>query len=107
MYDFIHIDEKCFYLTNKTQRAYLAHKEKIPYRASKSSKFIPKAMFLGAVARPRWNRYGQCTFDGKIGIFPFINRVAAMRDSKNRPKGPIKIKPTELVIQDVYRIMLL
>ena len=65
MYDFIHIDEKCFYLTNKTQRAYLAHKEKIPYRASKSSKFIPKAMFLGAVARPRWNRYGQCTLMGK------------------------------------------
>ncbi|XP_057526564.1 uncharacterized protein LOC130805796 [Amaranthus tricolor] len=71
MYDFIHIDEKWFYLTQKTQRVYLAHKEKIPYRAGKSSKFIPKAMFLGAVARPRWNQYGQSTFDGKIGIFPF------------------------------------
>ena len=56
MYDFIHIDEKWFYLTKKTQRVYLVHKEKISYRATKSSKFIPKAMFLGAVARPRWNR---------------------------------------------------
>ncbi|XP_057523972.1 uncharacterized protein LOC130803787 [Amaranthus tricolor] len=75
MYDFIHIDEKWFYLTKKTQRVYLAHKENIPYRAGNSSKFIPKAIFLGAVARPRWNQYGQCTFDGKIGIFPFISRV--------------------------------
>ncbi|XP_057532677.1 uncharacterized protein LOC130810579 [Amaranthus tricolor] len=107
MYDFIHIDEKWFYLTKKTQRVYLAHKEKIPYRAAKSSKFIPKAMFLGAVARPRWNQYGQCTFDGKIGNFPFVSRVAAQRNSINRPKGSIEIKPTESVTQEVYRSMLI
>ncbi|XP_057550474.1 uncharacterized protein LOC130828524 [Amaranthus tricolor] len=64
-------------------------------------------MFLGDVARPRWNRFGQCTFDGKIGIFPFINMVAAQRDSKNRPRGSIEIKPTELVIQEVNRSMLI
>ncbi|XP_057532935.1 uncharacterized protein LOC130810827 [Amaranthus tricolor] len=107
IYDFIHIDEKWFHLTKKTQRVYLSHKEKIPYRAAKSSKFIPKAMFLGVVARPRWNRYGQCIFYGKIGIFPFINRVAAHRDSKNRPRGAIEIKPIESITQDVYRNMLI
>ncbi|XP_057535388.1 uncharacterized protein LOC130813569 [Amaranthus tricolor] len=107
MYDYIHIDEKWFYLTKKMQRVYLAHKEKVPYRATKSSKFIPKAMFLGIVARPRWNRFGQCTFDGKIRIFPFINMVAAQRDSKNRPRGSIEIKPTESVNQEVYRSMLI
>ncbi|XP_057517823.1 uncharacterized protein LOC130798740 [Amaranthus tricolor] len=107
MYDFIHIDEKWFYLTKKTQRVYLAHKENIPYRAGKSSKFIPKAMFLGAVARPRWNQYGQCTFDGKIGIFPFISRVAAQRNSINRPRGSIEIKPTDSVTQEIYRSMLI
>ena len=64
-------------------------------------------MFLGAGVRPRWNRYGQCTFDGKIGIFPFINRVAAQRDSKTRPRGLIEIKPTESVTQEVYRNMLI
>ena len=94
VFDFIYIDEKWFYLTKKTQRVYLAHKEKIPYRAAKSSKFIPKAMLLGAVARPRWSPHGQSTFDGKIGIFPFINRVAAVRDSKNILRGSIEIKPT-------------
>ncbi|XP_057546557.1 uncharacterized protein LOC130825360 [Amaranthus tricolor] len=107
MYDFIHIDEKWFYLTKKTQRVYLAHKEKILYRAAKSSKFIPKAMFLGAVAKTRWNRYGQHTFDGKIRIFPSINRVAAQRDLKNRPRGSIEIKPTESVTQEVYMSMLI
>ena len=29
-------------VTKKTQRVYLAHKEKVPYRAAKSSKFIPR-----------------------------------------------------------------
>ncbi|XP_057550636.1 uncharacterized protein LOC130828690 [Amaranthus tricolor] len=52
MYDFIHVDEKWFYFSTKTQRVSLAHKEKVPYKAAKSSKFIPKAMFLGAVAWP-------------------------------------------------------
>ena len=107
MFDFIHIDEKWFYLTKKTQRVYLTHKEKIPYRAAKSSKFTPKVMFLGAVARLRWRPHGQCTFDGKIRIFPFINRVADVRDSKNRPRGSIEIKPTESVSQEVYRNMLI
>ena len=49
----------------------------------------------------------QCTFDRKIGIFPFINRMAAQRDSKNRPRGSIEIKPTESVTQEVYRSMLI
>ncbi|XP_057517907.1 uncharacterized protein LOC130798830 [Amaranthus tricolor] len=105
IYDFIHIDEKWFYLTKKTQRIYLAHKEKVPYRAGKSSKFISKAMFLSAVARPRWNQYGQCTFDGKIGIFPFINMVATQRDSKNRPRGSIEIKPTKSIQSIMHKKM--
>ena len=43
-------------------------------------------MFFGAVARPRW-AHGYCTFDGKIGMFPFIKNVLAQRKSKNRDKG--------------------
>ncbi|XP_057548137.1 uncharacterized protein LOC130826573 [Amaranthus tricolor] len=77
MYDFIHMDEKWFYLTKKTQRVYLAHKEKVPYKAAKSSKFIPKSM------------------------------VAAQKDSKNRLRGSIEIKPTKSVNQEVYRSILI
>ena len=35
---------------------------------------------------------GECTFDGKIGMFPFVERVAAKRTSKNREKGTIETK---------------
>jgi hypothetical protein len=32
-------------------------------------------MFLVLLARPRYNAEGNCIFDGKIGIWPFINKV--------------------------------
>ncbi|XP_057550445.1 uncharacterized protein LOC130828476 [Amaranthus tricolor] len=63
-------------------------------------------MFLGAVAKPRWNHLGQCTFDGKIENFPFINRVAAQRDSKNRPRGSIEINhPNQLIKKFIRQLI--
>lgn len=45
-----------------------------------------KVMFLCAsIARPRYNANGECLFDGKIGMWPFIQRVEAVRTSKQRP----------------------
>jgi len=32
-------------------------------------------MFLTAVAKPRYDNEGNCTFDGKIGIWAFIRKV--------------------------------
>ena len=32
-------------------------------------------MFLSVVVRPRYNDEGNCTFDGKIGIWPFVRKV--------------------------------
>jgi hypothetical protein len=49
-------------------------------------------IFLAAVARPRYDPEGECTFDGKIGMFPFIERVAAKSTSKNCEKGTIETK---------------
>ncbi|XP_021840109.1 uncharacterized protein [Spinacia oleracea] len=92
MYDFIHIDEKWFYLTQKSQRVYLANNEPFPHRKAKSRTKIPKFMFMAAVARPRWGQDGQCEWDGKLGIFPFTDSVAAKRTSKNRVKGTIETK---------------
>ncbi|XP_010684477.1 uncharacterized protein LOC104899035 [Beta vulgaris subsp. vulgaris] len=107
MYDFVVLDEKWFYLTNKTQRVYLAQNEKGMYRAASSSKFIPKVMFTACVARPRYNSAGECTFDGKIGIFPFTYQEAAKRSSKNRCKGTMVTKVVESVNQKVTRDMLI
>ena len=47
-------------------------------------------MFLAVVAHACFDAEGVCTFDaGKIGIFPFIERVDAQRTSKNCEKGVI------------------
>ena len=36
-------------------------------------------------------KQGECIFDGKIGMWPFVERVEAKRTSKNREKGTIKM----------------
>ncbi|XP_021856181.2 uncharacterized protein [Spinacia oleracea] len=106
-YDFIHIDEKWFYLTQKSQRVYLANNEPKPHRIGKSRTKIPKFMFMAAVARPRWGDDGNCEFDGKLGIFPFTNSVATKRTSKNRVKGTIETKPVKSVNQIATRDMMI
>jgi hypothetical protein len=40
-------------------------------------------MFLCALARPRFDDNGNCTFDGKIGMWPFVEKVEAQRRSDN------------------------
>ncbi|XP_021845168.1 uncharacterized protein [Spinacia oleracea] len=107
MYDFIHIDEKWFYLTQKNQRVYLANNEPYPHRSASSRTKIPKFMFMAAVAIPRWGENGECELDGKIGIFPFTNAIAAKRTSKNIVKGTIETKPVKSVNQIETRAMMI
>lgn len=61
MHDMVHIDEKWFYITKKKRIVYKAKGEKLPPRSAKSTTHLTKVMFLGAIARPRFD----CTFDGK------------------------------------------
>ena len=107
MYDYVHLDEKWFYLSKKSHRVYLGQSEQGKYRATSSSKFIPKVMFTACVARPRFDSEGQCTFEGKIGVFPFTYTEPAKRASKNRPKGTIVTKLVERVNQKVCRSILI
>ncbi|XP_021856161.1 uncharacterized protein [Spinacia oleracea] len=97
MFDFVHIDEKWFYLSKKAQRMYLGRDERGKYKSGKSSKFIPKVMFTAAIARPRFNSQNECTFDGKLMIFPFTYQEAAKRNSKNSDKGTMVTKVVEPV----------
>ncbi|XP_050217771.1 uncharacterized protein LOC126668626 [Mercurialis annua] len=41
-------------------------------------------MFLCAIARPRFDSEGNETFNGKIGIFPFVTQEPTIRDNINR-----------------------
>jgi len=65
LYDFVFIDEKWFFLYQKSENYYLLPDEEDAYRTCKNKSYIPKIMFLCVVARPRF-RDGNCIFDGRI-----------------------------------------
>ncbi|KAE9054775.1 hypothetical protein PF005_g33232 [Phytophthora fragariae] len=53
LHNVVHVDEKWFY-ADRNRRSYLVFEgEELPPRAWKSKRFIPKTMFLAALARPR------------------------------------------------------
>ncbi|GJN21479.1 hypothetical protein PR202_gb08958 [Eleusine coracana subsp. coracana] len=66
LFDHVYIDEKWFFLTQKSARYYLLPNKDDPHRTSKSKNYIPRLMFLYVTARPRFVN-GVCVFDGKIG----------------------------------------
>lgn len=72
-------------------------------RTTQSKHFIEKVMFLAAVARPRFDAEKNITFDGKIGIFPFVTEKPAERSSVNRPKGTMETKVLPMVTKEVSR----
>jgi hypothetical protein len=104
MHDTIHIDEKWFYMTKANERYYLMSGEEEPHRTCKSKSHIAKIIVLCVVARPIHNfDTGECIFDGKIGVYPFIERVGAIRKSHNRPRGTLETKPVDAITQTVIK----
>ncbi len=106
MFDYVHLDEKWFYLTRIKQNYYMVQGKKSPARKVKSKCYIMKVMFLCVVARPRYDDHRKAYLDGKIGLWPFVERVPAKRNSRNRPAGTLETKPIT-VTQDDYRSFLL
>ncbi|XP_056688719.1 uncharacterized protein [Spinacia oleracea] len=80
---------------------------KAKYSVAPSSKWIPNVMFTTVVARPRFNTQKECTFDGKICIFPFTYSEPGKRSSKYREKGTLVTKVIESLNQKVTRSMLI
>jgi hypothetical protein len=104
-YDTVHVDdEKWFFLSESQLRIYVAAtgEEEVPTRACQNRNHIIKVMFLCAIARPRFNANGECVFDGKIGMWPFVERVEAARTSIHRPRGTMVTKPVS-VTRTKYR----
>jgi hypothetical protein len=80
----VHVDEKWFFITEKQQLTYLVEGEEGPQQSVCNKQHITKVMFLCAVARPRFDEDGACTFDGKIGMWPIITREPPRHYSANR-----------------------
>ncbi|XP_074291348.1 uncharacterized protein LOC141618139 [Silene latifolia] len=99
----VHMDEKWFYITRTTERYYIIPEEDVPYRACQSKRFITKVMFMCAVTRPVYGDNGEMIFDGKIGIFPFLEEIPAVRNSINRPAGTLETKPTNSITKEVIK----
>ncbi len=101
MLDYVVLDEKWFYMPETTRTFYLENDESEPERAGKLSRITPKMMFMAAIAGPRYDEQGYCVFDGMIGFWPFMEMVAAKRNSKNRSAGTLEVKPVNVTL-DAY-----
>ena len=75
MDNIIHMDEKWYNATKKNMTYYLHPDEDEPQRTVRNKNGVGKVMFLTAVAKPQYDDEGNCTFDGKIGIWAFIRKV--------------------------------
>ncbi|KAM0831104.1 hypothetical protein ACQ4PT_065768 [Festuca glaucescens] len=99
----VHLDEKIFYRTRKTQKMYLSNREEAPKRECKHKNHIQQIMFLSAMARPRYDSQGNCVFDGKIGVWAFVDWVQAQKKSANRGRGEWELKPSTSVDRNKSR----
>ncbi|KAF0749807.1 hypothetical protein AaE_006917, partial [Aphanomyces astaci] len=102
MWDVVHLDEKWFNADKNIRKVYLTAGEEPEQRASSSKRFVSKVMFLAAVARPRYDEARGMYFDGKLGIWPFLEFAPAARNSRNRPAGTL-VPSLVNVDADVYR----
>jgi len=87
--DVIHLDEKIFRVMKTRTKYILAPMEEPPHVSTQSKRYVGQVMFLAAVAKPRWLEDEQRWFDGKIGLWPFLELVPAKRSSKNRARGTL------------------
>ncbi|EAZ12224.1 hypothetical protein OsJ_02110 [Oryza sativa Japonica Group] len=112
MRNVVHIDEKWFNSTKIARRFYLyggedgEDGEDEPVRLVQNKQAIDKVMFLAALARPRYDANGNCYFDGKLGIWPFVKKEPAQRSSQNRPRGTL-ITKSLTVCRDTSRAFLI
>jgi hypothetical protein len=77
LFDFMVIDEKWFYLSQKSEKYYLLPEEDDPHQTCKNKNYITRLMFLCVCARPRF-RDGNCIFDGRISCFPLVTYESAI-----------------------------
>ncbi|KAL7152803.1 hypothetical protein ABFS83_04G123300 [Erythranthe nasuta] len=107
MYNTVHIDEKWFWMTTKSENYYLLPNEEQPLRTCKSKNFIEKMMFLAAIARPRFDAEGNELFSGKISVFPFVAQEPAKRTSVNRVAGTMETKLIPSMKREIIRSFLI
>ena len=85
--DTIFINEKIFEIDKKSTRTYLLEDEEALYKTVKNKNYMPGMMYMAVITKSRYDTHKNEWFNGKIGIYPVAERIAAKQSSKNRPKG--------------------
>uniref|UniRef100_H3G6S8 Uncharacterized protein n=1 Tax=Phytophthora ramorum TaxID=164328 RepID=H3G6S8_PHYRM len=101
------IDEKWFNEDVDGRTYLLLPDEEAPQRHRRSKHFIPKTMFLAAIARPRYDYNRKTMFDGKLGIWSLTEEYVAQRASINRPRGTVLTRNIASVDREVIKRFLL
>ncbi|CAM9660349.1 unnamed protein product [Discosporangium mesarthrocarpum] len=91
MFDWIHVDEKWFYLMKDDENVYLQPDE-VPKPPRASNKWFILKMFLAAIARHR-KLSNRVWFDRKISIWSNVDMVMAQRASKSYAWGDPALRP--------------
>ena len=78
MLDRVDIDEKWWYITRVNTSYIIVEGEVAPDRKVAHKSHIIKVMCLTAMARPRQNPLTKEWWDGKIGTWFFIEKIAAL-----------------------------
>lgn len=93
IYNQVHIGGKWFDVMKVKEVYYLSSDEELTQGITKNKTFIAKALVLCALARPRYNYNKYKIFDEKIGVWPFVTKEKAKRDSRICPAGLMETKP--------------
>lgn len=91
--NYLQVDEKWFYIMPLSRTVLLLPGEKPPKMKATSKRHLIKVMLLAAATNPRYDDLRQELFDGKVGLWPFVEKVHTQRASRNRPKGTLETKP--------------
>ena len=103
----IDVDEKWFYVVPLKKKIRLYPGDEYPGDDTAQHKsHIPRIMFLAAVGKPHTLPDGT-EFDGKIGIWPFVEDVEAQRSSKNRIQGTAELKGINVTAEDFFRMVIM
>jgi len=76
----------------------------LPPPALKNKLHPPKVMISAGFAYPQPKTNGEY-FNGCVGVYPFVERVQAKRDSRNRVAGTFETKPVSVTAQVYFDSM--
>ena len=104
----VYLDEKWFWLGNRTQAQRILEWSKpikeFAHSEALSRDHMEKIMFLCGVGLPRPEGHPDGAFDGKIACVALGEHIEAQRSSINRPAGTVEYKPASVTADLLFNV---